>query len=107
MGQTSINLLIGVAAGFFGGLIGVGGGIVMIPLMVGVLKMKQHMAHGTSLVALVFTGLSGAITYALNGSVDIIAAVLLAPQQFLLPGLGQNLPIPCPKGNSRYTLGVF
>ena len=57
---------------------GLGGGVIMIPLMVGVLKMNQHKAQGTSLVALVFTGLSGAITYSLKGSVDILAAVLLA-----------------------------
>ncbi|MGB9825741.1 MAG: TSUP family transporter, partial [Desulfofundulus sp.] len=73
-----IALFIGLAAGFFGGLVGLGGGVIMIPLMVGMLKMGQHKAHGTSLVALVFTGISGAITYALNGSVDILASVLLA-----------------------------
>ncbi len=50
-----INLCIGLAAGFFGGLVGLGGGVIMIPLMVGISKMKQYNAHGTSLVALVFT----------------------------------------------------
>ncbi len=73
-----INLLIGLAAGFFGGLVGLGGGVIMIPLMVGILKMSQHKAHGTSLVALVFTGISGAFTYTLNGSVDLLASLLLA-----------------------------
>jgi len=37
-----INFLIGLIAGIFGGLVGLGGGVVMIPLMVGVLKMTQH-----------------------------------------------------------------
>lgn len=50
----------------------------MIPLMVEVLKLSQHKAHGTSLVALVFTGIGGATTYALNGAIDIKAAALLA-----------------------------
>jgi uncharacterized membrane protein YfcA len=40
-----------------------------------VLKLGQHKAHGTSLVALVFTGVSGAMTYALKGSIDILAAI--------------------------------
>jgi len=71
-------LFIGFIAGIFGGLVGLGGGVVMIPLMVGILKMSQHQAHGTSLVALVFTGIAGAITYALKGSIDIVASVLLA-----------------------------
>ena len=73
-----ISFAIGLSTGIFGGLVGIGGGLIMIPLMVGVLKLTQHKAHGTSLVALVFTGISGAITYALNGAIDIKAAVLLA-----------------------------
>ena len=72
------HLLIGLAAGFFGGLVGLGGGVIMIPLMVGILKVNQHTAHGTSLVALVCTGLMGASTYIYNGSVDFLAAALLA-----------------------------
>ena len=71
-------MFIGLTAGIFGGLIGIGGGLIMIPLMVKVLKLTQHKAHGTSLVALVFTGISGAITYASNGSVDLTGAALLA-----------------------------
>lgn len=73
-----MSLLIGLIAGLFGGLVGLGGGVVMIPLMVGVLKMGQHKAHGTSLVALVFTGIAGAITYASKGAVDITASALIA-----------------------------
>ena len=72
------GFLIGFIAGVFGGLVGLGGGVVMIPLMVGVMKMGQHKAHGTSLVALVFTGISGAVTYAMKGSVDITGSVFLA-----------------------------
>lgn len=73
-----ISCAIGLAAGLFGGLVGLGGGLVMIPLLVGILKLRQHEAHGTSLVGLVFTGISGATTYALNGAVDLMAALLLA-----------------------------
>ncbi len=50
----------------------------MIPLMVEVFKLPQHKAHGTSLLALVFTGIGGATTYALHGAVDFTAATLLA-----------------------------
>ncbi len=71
-------LLIGLPAGFFGGLMGVGGGVVMITLMVSMRKVNQHQAHGTSLLALVFTGVAGAATYALKGAVDVPAAVALA-----------------------------
>jgi uncharacterized protein len=70
--------LIGLAAGLFGGLVGLGGGVIMIPLLAGVIKLDQYSAQGTSLVALVFTGLSGTIIYGMKGAVDVTAALLLA-----------------------------
>ena len=73
-----VSLLVGLVSGLFGGLVGLGGGVIMIPLMVRFFFFSQHQAHGTSLMALVFTGLSGAVTYYLNGSVDFLAAGLLA-----------------------------
>jgi uncharacterized membrane protein YfcA len=80
--------LIGLTAGVFGGILGIGGGLIMIPLMVEVLKLTQHKAHGTSLVALVFTGIGGAITYAAHGAIDITAAALLAVTAVLTAPLG-------------------
>jgi uncharacterized membrane protein YfcA len=73
-----MSFFIGSLAGIFGGLVGLGGGVIMIPLMVSILKLDQHKAHGTSLVALVFTGISGAIAYGMKGTVDITASVLMA-----------------------------
>ncbi len=64
-----MTFLIGFLAGVFGGLLGVGGGIIMSPLMVSLRGLGLHKAHGTSLVALVFTGISGAIAYGIKGSV--------------------------------------
>ncbi|MGB5217007.1 MAG: sulfite exporter TauE/SafE family protein [Smithella sp.] len=83
-----ISLAIGLTAGLFGGILGIGGGLIMIPLMVEILKMAQHKAHGTSLLALVFTGIGGAIAYASHGSVDLTAAALLALTAVLTAPLG-------------------
>ena len=102
-----INLLIGLAAGFFGGLVGLGGGVIMIPLMVGILKMGQHKAHGTSLVALVFTGISGAFTYALNGSVDIPASVLLASTAIFTARAGARFANALPEWKLKRSFGAF
>jgi uncharacterized protein len=66
-----MSFIIGLTAGAFGGLVGLGGGALMIPMMVGFLKLTQHKAHGTSLVALVFTGLAGAVTYSFQNNVDV------------------------------------
>ncbi|HUR64808.1 MAG TPA: sulfite exporter TauE/SafE family protein [Chitinophagaceae bacterium] len=45
-------LLIGLAAGILSGLVGVGGGIIMVPALVFFMKYTQHQAQGTSLAVL-------------------------------------------------------
>lgn len=102
-----ISFVIGLSAGFFGGLVGLGGGLIMIPLMVGVLKLSQHKAHGTSLVALVFTGLSGAVTYALNGSIDLTAAICLAATAILTARAGVRYCHVLPEWKLKKLFGVF
>jgi hypothetical protein len=102
-----ISFAIGLSAGIFGGLVGLGGGLIMIPLMVGVLKLTQHKAHGTSLVALVFTGISGAITYALNGAIDITAAVLLALTAVFTAPLGARYAHALAEWKLKKTFGAF
>jgi uncharacterized membrane protein YfcA len=56
---------IGTLAGVLGSLAGMGGGFVMIPLMTSraLLQLTQHQAHGTSLFAVMSTGLAGALSY--------------------------------------------
>jgi hypothetical protein len=102
-----ISFVIGLTAGIFGGLAGLGGGLIMIPLMVEVLKLNQHKAHGTSLVALVFTGISGAITYALNGAIDITAAVLLALTAVFTAPLGARYAHTLAEWKLKKTFGAF
>lgn len=57
---------IGILAGTCGSLAGMGGGFIMIPLMTSkhILSLSQHVAHGTSLFAVVTTGIAGAFSYA-------------------------------------------
>jgi len=101
------SLLIGLIAGMFGGLVGLGGGVVMIPLMVGFLKMNQHKAHGTSLVALVFTGISGAITYALKGSIDVVASILIATTAIFTARAGAYYAHALPEWKLKRSFGAF
>ena len=107
MKNNIISFVIGLAAGFFGGLVGLGGGLIMIPLMVGILKLGQHQAHGTSLVALVFTGLSGAITYALNGSINFTAALCLAATAILTARAGARYCHVLPEWKLKKYFGTF
>jgi len=102
-----ISILIGLAAGVFGGLIGVGGGAVMIPLMVRYFKFSQHQGHGTSLMALVFTGLAGAVTYYSKGSVDIWSAALLAASAMVTARFGALYANALPEWRLKRAFGFF
>ncbi len=102
-----MSFLIGLAAGIFGGLIGVGGGAVMIPLMVRFFRFSQVQGHGTSLMALVFTGLAGAVTYGLKGSVDIWAAALLAASAMVTARFGALYAHALPEWRLKRAFGFF
>ena len=102
-----MDFLIGLIAGMFGGLVGLGGGVVMIPLMVGIRKLSQHKAHGTSLVALVFTGIAGAITYFLKGSVDVAASALLAATAVFTAREGAKFAHALPEWKLKRSFGGF
>lgn len=69
---------IGLLAGLLSGLFGVGGGTVIVPFLVMLLRFDQRLAAGTSLAAIVPTATVGVISYAVHGSVAWIAALLLA-----------------------------
>jgi uncharacterized membrane protein YfcA len=68
---------IGVVAGFFSALFGVGGGIVLVPLLLLVGRFPVRQATATSLAAIGVTALAGTITYAFHGDVEPVKAALV------------------------------
>lgn len=70
-------VLIGLVAGFVSALFGVGGGIVVVPLLLLVLAYRPHPATATSLAAIGLTALAGTITYTIHGEVDFTLAALV------------------------------
>ncbi|WP_353826636.1 sulfite exporter TauE/SafE family protein [Agromyces sp. SYSU T0242] len=70
--------VVGVLGGLLSGLFGVGGGLIMVPLLMVLAGMDQRRASATSLVAIVPTALVGSIAYLVNGQVDLVAALLVA-----------------------------
>jgi uncharacterized membrane protein YfcA len=79
----------------------------MVPLMVGLAGLQQKQAHGTSLVALVFTGLVGAATYATKGQVDVVAAALLAVTATLTARFGARWAHVLPEWRLKRYFGAF
>ena len=79
--QTSIAIFIaiGCCAGLISGLVGIGGGIIMIPALMFVAGFPQLTATGTSLAVLVMPiGLAAVVQYYRGGNVDVRAAVIIA-----------------------------
>ena len=70
-------VLIGLVAGFFSALFGVGGGIVIVPLLLLYCAFDARSATATSLAAIGITAVSGAVAYALHGDVRIEYAALV------------------------------
>ena len=77
MNPMAITILIGILAGIVGGLLGVGGGIVMVPCFRYLLKFNMHLAVGTSLAALALGGIAGAARHALLGNVHWRTAAII------------------------------
>jgi uncharacterized membrane protein YfcA len=70
-------VLIGLVAGFFSALFGVGGGIVIVPLLVLAAAFPQREATGTSLAAIGVIALVGVIAYGVRGEVHFGYAALV------------------------------
>lgn len=73
-----VTALVGILVGIFSALFGVGGGIVMVPFMVLVLGLTQHVSEGTSLLVIVPTALAGVLAHRKRGYVDGKTVALLA-----------------------------
>jgi len=67
--MTARLALIGLVAGVFSTLFGVGGGIVVVPLLVGLAAFPTHTAAATSLGAILVTATAGVVLYAARGEV--------------------------------------
>jgi uncharacterized membrane protein YfcA len=105
--KSLVGLVIGLSGGFFGGLVGLGGGVIMIPMMTAFAGLTQREAHGTSLVAVVFTGAVGALTYFAHGVVDWKAAVILAASAILFARMGAIYAHAMQEERLKRGFGVF
>lgn len=74
-----ILILVGIAAGMLGGLVGVGGGIIIVPSLIYFIGFSQKMAAGTSLgILLLPIGILGVLQFYKAGYVDVKAACLVS-----------------------------
>ncbi|TDW29654.1 sulfite exporter TauE/SafE family protein [Cryobacterium psychrophilum] len=70
--------IIGLIGGLLSGAFGVGGGIIMVPLLITFVHMDQRRAGATSLVAIIPTALVGSLAYLANDQIDLVASGIIA-----------------------------
>jgi uncharacterized membrane protein YfcA len=108
IGTLILLIIIGFAAGFVGGLIGVGGGIVVIPALVILLGMTQGQAQGTNLAMMIPPiGILAAYNYWKNDMVNIKFALILAAT-FIIGGyLGSKVSVQIPQVTLKKVFSIL
>ncbi len=97
--ETLIYLiLIGLAAGFLGGMVGIGGGVIIVPALVLLFGLSQHNAQGISLAMMLFpVGLFGVLNYYKKGYVDFKYAGLIAVGFLIGSYIGSKFSLTLPQ----------
>ena len=108
---TRSQLLRGAAIGMFAGLasgyVGVGGGFIMVPMMISLLKITMKHASGTSLIAILILAIPSTITQIALGNVNLLAGIAMACGS--IPGalIGAKLVRYIPERALRLVFGCF
>jgi len=102
-----ILILIGLFAGAFSGMIGLGGGLVIIPALIYLLGMNQYMAQGTSLaIMLPPIGLMAAFNYYKAGALNLKYAMIIAVAFFIGGYFGSKWAVTIPEAVLRKIFAV-
>jgi uncharacterized membrane protein YfcA len=103
-----VVILLGLAIGVLVGLMGVGGGILLVPALVFLMHMDQHLAQGTSLfILLPPLGLGALSVYWRRRQVDLTAGTLSAVGILLGADLGGRLAVHTASRDLKGIFGLF
>jgi len=109
MSTQDILLLavIGLAAGVFGGMVGLGGGVIMIPAMIYFLGMNQISAQGTSLaVMLPPVGILAVMNYYKSGQINLKYALIIAIAFTIGGYFGSKIALSIPVATVKKIFGL-
>lgn len=103
----ALAALIGLVAGVLSGYVGVGGGFLMIPLFMQLLRMPMKLTSGTSLIGVLMLSVPGTVVQALLGNVQWLAGICVAAGA--IPGavIGTKLLARVPELALRFIFGAF
>jgi len=101
------GLLAGAVAGLAGGLFGVGGGLMLVPLLTGFFGLSQHRAHGTSLAVIGATALAALTVYGAHANVLWNVAVIVALGSIVGAPLGARATDHLSSSGLRRAFAIF
>ena len=101
------KLATGFGVGILSGLLGVGGGVFMVPIMVTWFGFTQHTAQATSLAMIIPTAVFSSAVYSLHGSVDVHMALVIAVGSMISASLGARLMTRIPAVTLKRLFGLM
>lgn len=103
-----ILLLVGIAAGTLSGLVGIGGGILIVPALVYFLGFSQKMAQGTSLgILLLPIGLLGVLQFYKQGFIDMRVVLIISIAFFFGSYFGSKLALSLPQETVKKIFAIL
>ena len=100
-------IIVGLAAGVLSGMVGVGGGIIIVPALVFFLGFSQHEAQGTSLGLLLLpVGILAVMNYYNKGYIDIRVVAIMSVAFVLGGWLGSKLSLSLPQDTVKKIFAV-
>ena len=100
-------ILIGLLAGLLGGAFGIGGGALIVPALIILMKVETHVAIGTSLAAIIFISMSGAIRHYTLHNLDLHLVLLISLGGIIGAVIGATLVDKIPPIYAKRALAVF
>jgi uncharacterized membrane protein YfcA len=108
--ESRTKILLGVALSFFGGLssglLGIGGGSLLVPIMVLAMKMPMHITVATSMFTMIFTSTSGVVQHFRQGNISFMYVILLVLGTIFGAQLGAYTSKKISGGNLRTIFGI-
>ncbi|MFX0097476.1 MAG: sulfite exporter TauE/SafE family protein [Candidatus Hodarchaeota archaeon] len=105
--QIIPSLVAGFFAGLIGGLLGLGGGTILVPVMVFICGMPMHIAVATSTFTIVIVGASGTIGHIIFGSLDIVLGVIVIVGSIIGSYLAPRIALSISPKKLKIIFGVF
>lgn len=102
-----VGFCVGLVAGVVSGYVGVGGGFLMIPMFMQLLKTPMKLTSGTSLIAVMILAIPGTIAQALLGNVDWVAGIMVAIGTIPGAAIGSKLIVRVPELVLRFVFSAF